>query len=828
MNSRQTEPEKGNIQKRIEAELILMLYHNASIALIGTGITATLFSLVVWNIVPFWLNTSWLTLLLILYTVRLYWILKVSRNRPADEQTPIWERRFIIGAFFSGTLWGSAGIFVFMYGPHDYYRTAMLILCGLAAASMTTHAPVRRAYYAFVFPTLVPIVIASLLKGEIFDIVLAILTIVFMIVMLLLANQINSVFRKELELRLMNEKLTNSLQISEEKYRIVADFTSDWEYWQSPDKTFRYMSPSCEEFTGYSVQEFMDNHELFINIIHPDDRRMFKEHLHDFHSRKTTMAIDFRIICRNNQLRWISHICRPLYSDAGEFLGRRISNRDITERKRIEDILKENEEKLQIITHTAQDAIILMDNKKRISFWNPAAEKIFGYTNKEAIGQELHTLIVPEKYRDAYRKGLDAYQLTGEGPVIGTITELEALRKNGTTIEIELSLSAIKIKGTWHAVGILRDITKRKEADNKLRESEHSLSEAQRIAHIGNWDWNIVTNELHWSDEIYRMFGLSPQQFGATYPAFLNIVHPDDRTALANAVNEAVNNHKPYNIEHRIIHPDGTIKIVNEQGEVSYDKNSQAIRMIGTVQDTTEKKLYEQELKEANAAKDKFFSIIAHDLKNPFNALLGFAQMLSDNLSELEKDELRDLASRINNNAQSAYSLIENLLQWSRAQTGRLEYNPEKMELKTLVEDSLKTLAGQAEHKQIKLINEAQTVDIYADPNLAKTILRNLLSNAIKYTGTGGNVSVSSKQYNNMVEVSVSDTGVGMSPEVIEKIFRIDTKYSTPGTERETGTGLGLILCKEFVEKHGGMIWVESEVGKGTKFTFTLPAKQGL
>jgi PAS domain S-box-containing protein len=644
-----------------------------------------------------------------------------------------------------------------------------------------------------------------------------------MIVMLILARQINNIFRNELKVRFQNEELANSLKNSEEKYRIVSDYTSDWEYWQAPDKTFKYISPSCEDFTGYSVQEFINDHELYINIIHLDDRSLFKEHLLSYKSDKIFTGLDFRITRRDREIRWISHICRPVYSDSGEFMGRRISNRDITERKRIEEALKENEEKLRTITHTAQDAIILMDNEQRISFWNPAAEKIFGYTNEEVIGKELHTVIVPEKYRDAYQKGLAAFKLTGAGPIIGTSIELEATKKNGTLIEVELSLSSIKLKGTWHAVGILRDITKRKEADNKLRENEHSLSEAQRIAHIGNWDWNIVTNELHWSDEIYRMFGLTPQQFGATYSAFLNIVHPDDRTALANAVNEAVNNRKPYNLEHRIVHPDGTIRIVSEQGEVSYDENNKALRMIGTVQDITEKKIYEQQLKEANAAKDKFFSIIAHDLKNPFNALLGFAQMLSDNLSELEQDELRDIVSRVNSNAQSAYSLIENLLQWSRAQTGRLEYNPEKIELKTLVEDSFKILAGQSENKQIKLINETQPFNIYADPNLTKTILRNLLSNAIKYTGTGGSVTISSKEDNNMIEVSVSDTGVGMPHEALEKLFRIDTKYSTPGTAKEAGTGLGLILCKEFVEKQGGKIWVNSETGKGSTFTFTLP-----
>lgn len=237
------------------------------------------------------------------------------------------------------------------------------------------------------------------------------------------------------------------------------------------------------------------------------------------------------------------------------------------------------------------------------------------------------------------------------------------------------------------------------------------------------------------------------------------------------------------------------------------------------------RKKIEIELREVNTTKDKFFSIIAHDLKNPFNALLGASRELNDSIDELDKRDVKETSLIIARNAQNAYNLLENLLEWSRSQLGRIEFNPQQLGLKEIVSESIKTMEGQAGIKEIRLLNKIEGVSVYADSNLLKTILRNLLSNAIKYTNNSGTISVSARQIDSYIEVSVTDTGVGMPPEAIEKIFRIDTKYSTPGTENETGTGLGLILCKEFVEKQGGRIWVESEVGKGTTFTFSIPAK---
>ncbi len=232
------------------------------------------------------------------------------------------------------------------------------------------------------------------------------------------------------------------------------------------------------------------------------------------------------------------------------------------------------------------------------------------------------------------------------------------------------------------------------------------------------------------------------------------------------------------------------------------------------------------ELRDLNATKDKFFSIIAHDLKNPFNTLMGFTELLLENLSDYSLDKLEEFIQILYDTSRHSYALLENLLEWSRSQTGRLEMNSEKIKIYDIFAENIDLLSNNASKKSISLVNNIDADAVaFADANMVRTVIRNLISNAIKYTRENGIITGSSVIKENMIEVSVIDTGIGISPENIEKLFKIDVNYSTNGTADETGTGLGLILCKEFINKNGGEIRVESELGKGSSFSFSLPRK---
>jgi len=231
-----------------------------------------------------------------------------------------------------------------------------------------------------------------------------------------------------------------------------------------------------------------------------------------------------------------------------------------------------------------------------------------------------------------------------------------------------------------------------------------------------------------------------------------------------------------------------------------------------------------QQLQEANTSKDKLFSIIAHDLRNPFTALLGLTEALVEDCEHYEKERLKVMLGRLHTSSEKVYALLTNLLEWSRLERGLIEPDPKEISLKQIAEHNIRLFATSTEQKQIALRNLVpEGTTAYADFNMMNTVFRNLLSNALKFTDTGGTIEVSGRQEKNVVEIVISDTGIGMNKECLEKLFRIDTKCTRPGTTGEIGTGLGLILCKELVEKNGGTIRVESEEGEGTTFTFTLP-----
>lgn len=239
-------------------------------------------------------------------------------------------------------------------------------------------------------------------------------------------------------------------------------------------------------------------------------------------------------------------------------------------------------------------------------------------------------------------------------------------------------------------------------------------------------------------------------------------------------------------------------------------------------------KLYEQqeELELLNASKDKFFSIIAHDLKNPFQTLLGYSEVLSKDINELEKKDIELFAKNLNNSAQKLFKLLENLLHWSRIQRGAITYTPETVDLYLISELNIDLVAFRVNEKGITLTNKViPGTECYADPNMLDTIIRNLISNAIKFTPKGGKIELHSELNSNHVLYSVSDTGVGMTDEVMQKIFRIDKHHTTQGTDKEEGTGLGLILCHDLAQKNNGSLSVKSQIGLGSTFTVKIPTK---
>jgi signal transduction histidine kinase len=234
--------------------------------------------------------------------------------------------------------------------------------------------------------------------------------------------------------------------------------------------------------------------------------------------------------------------------------------------------------------------------------------------------------------------------------------------------------------------------------------------------------------------------------------------------------------------------------------------------------------LLNKQLEKLNTDKDRFISILGHDIKSPFNNILGFSEVLIEDIRKLNTDEIEDIAMNINKSARITNKLLEDILMWTQAQSGKIPFKPQNLSFTDICNVVLEILKPNADAKKITInYFTADHINVFADIDILKTILRNLVSNAIKFTNNGGTISITAKQIDSNTTISVSDNGIGIAPDNLAKLFDISEVFTTTGTAKETGTGLGLLLCKEFVEKHGGKIWVESEVGKGSDFRFTLP-----
>ena len=239
-----------------------------------------------------------------------------------------------------------------------------------------------------------------------------------------------------------------------------------------------------------------------------------------------------------------------------------------------------------------------------------------------------------------------------------------------------------------------------------------------------------------------------------------------------------------------------------------------------------QKRRSNKKLKELNETKDKLFSIIGHDLKGPLNSLTAFSSLLIHHSETLTQEEIKMLSGDVDKSLKNLFGLLENLLEWARSQTGNIDFSPEQFDLLTVIIENVDLLKSQAEKKKISIVHDkTQELFVYAHRNSINTVVRNLIANAIKFTSNGGNIVITASVNGKMAKIIVADNGVGMNENVIKKLFKVGTKVSTLGTSQEKGTGLGLILCKDFVEKNGGTIGVESKEGHGSKFYFTVPVK---
>ncbi|MBC8005088.1 MAG: PAS domain-containing sensor histidine kinase, partial [Verrucomicrobia bacterium] len=461
-----------------------------------------------------------------------------------------------------------------------------------------------------------------------------------------------------------------------------------------------------------------------------------------------------------------------------------------------------------------------------IQYWNHASELLYGYSSQEAIGRNIVKLIVAPEMQEGMMQAVRQMVETG---LPAPSCEMSLLRRNGSHVEVYASHAIVQIPGRAPELFCFDiDQTEHKKAQESLRERDEIFSQFLENSPI----------YIFFKDEKLRMRNLSRNYEARTGKNIEEMIGKKVEDLFPAPVAERMTESSMHSIKEGI-----KIEMEEEINGRHYSIIKFPIQiegkptgLAGFTIDITERKCAENALKESearlqelNATKDKFFSIIAHDLKGPFNSIMGFSDLLIRQIQERDYEGIDKYATIIQNSSERAMNLLMNLLQWSRSQTGNIEFNPEEINIAVLIREAAELFYDAALQKSIIIYLEIQPdTMVFIDRLMVSTILRNLIFNAIKFTYDEGEIIISAYQQKNECLITVTDNGIGIKQEAIDKLFRIDASYSTLGTHDETGTGLGLILCKDFVDKHKGKIWVESKRGSklergSTKFHFTLP-----
>jgi len=576
---------------------------------------------------------------------------------------------------------------------------------------------------------------------------------------------------------------------------------------------------------GFEFEDFGGTYEAFIETVHPDDRENLETSFYNsLQGENTGFEVEHRIVCRDTgEIRHVWEKCEHIRDASGKVVRSLGMVQDITKNKQAELALSEKEKKFRSFFQYSSDPIFSFNIDESYQFVNEAFSRPFGMSPLEVIGKtpyDLFSFDEAEKRLAIVRKVF----LTGE------THEIE-VRVDAPSGDVRTYLTtADPIKNDLGQVIYVncssKEITQIKNTEQTLKEREAQI--AALLAAIPDMifilDNRGVFIDYHGpiSTELYAY----PKDFVGKNVH--DVIPPDIAHQFELVFEEAIRTDRVQLFEYSLMMQEGQKYF--ESKVVAYDDNKilTIIRNVSPYRQALE--LINQKNKDLqiiNGEKDKFFSIIAHDLRSPFSGFLGLTESLAKRLPNMTLNEIQQITSLMRNAAAHLFRLLGNLLEWSLMQRGLTAFIPKKFLLSKKIAESVDLVNLVANQKEISIDYQIpEELEIFADENMFESIIRNLFSNAVKYTYYGGNIYVSAtKSSENWIVISVRDTGIGMSKALIDNLFRLDVQSNRKGTEGEYSTGLGLIICKDFIDKHNGKLWIESEEGKGSTFSFSLPGE---
>ncbi len=621
-------------------------------------------------------------------------------------------------------------------------------------------------------------------------------------------------------------EIERELRRSEALYRNIVTHSNEYICILDLEGKITFANPAFRKALGMENEEIL-NKSLF-DFVSPKERKKRGKEFSKLLAKKST-STEFPLVSKSGEEFYVLAKIDPIFDFNNELSYYNAILVDITARK-------ESERDIQLIRTVFEASIdgISVIKERKIILANDAFAKMFGRANiGEIIGSDPldfcdpgEISVVAKAIQQSEKKQLQSQRL-----------EYKGLTKSGKIIFVENSLSSFAVDGEIFIVSILRDITEKKLAQEKLEQSEKQYRHI--VSNINDFLWRAERidgrlQQVFYTPAVEKILGYKGEEFISNRYLWKKIIHPADRENVLAELKKIYSDKETKNaeIEYRAVNKFGNILWLRNKITIIRDEEGKIVEIVGLVSDITLSRKAEEELKRSaeelkvlNETKDRFLSIISHDLRTPFNSILGYTDLLLNN-RELPEEKRVEYIAFIQDSAKNMLSLVNSLLDWTRLQTGRIKFEPKRINAKLLINKSIGMLNGMAMQKNINLVSNVDVETyVHADENLLLQVFNNLISNAIKFTKPGGSIEVSAKPKieKNAIEFCVADTGVGIKPEDMDKLFRVDSKFTLEGTAGEKGSGLGLSLVHDIVKKHNGDIWVESEYGKGTKFFFTIP-----
>jgi|NGEPerStandDraft_6_1074524.scaffolds.fasta_scaffold05945_2 PAS domain S-box-containing protein len=612
-----------------------------------------------------------------------------------------------------------------------------------------------------------------------------------------------------------SEELIDEPQI---RYRTLSDSGRALIWTSGVDKKRDYFNKPWLDFTGRTMEQ--ESGDGWAEGLHPDDDKIFLETYSEAFERRERFSVNYRLSRYDNEYRWIQDDCTPMFNSTDEFIGYIGYCLDITELKIKEVTFRESEELYRIFINSTEDLVFLKDEHFRYVIVNKANASFFKKSETEIIGKTDYELMSEDAAKNCH--STDKLALSSDKVIIHE-------ERVGDKVYETRKFKILFKNGSYGIGGYIRDMTKEMTAQVALRESEHLFNTLTTISPVGIFHTSPDGRTTYVNPTWCHLAGLSAER--AINNGWLSAVHPEDRKKIVVKWQSAVKNQSDSVAEYRFLHPDGSIVYIIGNASPEFDSNKQIVGYVGTITDITELKKLERNLilakekaEESDRLKTAFLHNISHEIRTPMNAIVGFSSLLGE--PDITHEEQISFINTVQQSSNHLLSIITDIINISNIEANIIKINNRQIDINSKMRSLYNQFLQVAKGKNLSLSCELTLSDeksiILTDGTKLSEIMSNLISNALKFT-EHGSIKFGYTPEDSFIRFYVYDTGIGIPSDKHTKIFDRFYQIDNSVTRIYEGTGLGLTICKSYVELLGGKIWLTSETGNGSVFYFTIP-----